>query len=214
MKSKAGIIPILALILLVVFMHSALALTGSMGNSRMVLRLEKGETVEKYILVKNVNDESIIVNLSVSGDLADYVKLKEDSFILEPGTEKEARFTIKAAKSGTTETKILVLFSPIEKGNGVGLASTVIVITDGDSDNSDEADEDESNNTGFSFNPKIPGIIEPGKEFSLSPMVILSISTILLAAVLVALSLYLKKMKNRKKVRRKIKSKKSAKKRS
>ena len=212
MKAKAGILLVLAAFFIVVSLSFSLAITGSMGNSRMVLRLSPGETVEKYILVKNVNNESIVISLSVSGNLSEYVNIRDNNFTLQPGEDKKAYFTIKAAKSGTTETKILVKFSPIVKGSAVGLASTIIVITGEVSAASDNTNEqNSSNSSGFSFNPKAGtgSVAEESKSnFSISPIMLLPISTIVLAAVLIALSIYLRKMKNRK-VR--TKSKKSAK---
>jgi hypothetical protein len=90
-----GVVVICALFL---SLANVSAITGSMGNSRMVLRLDVGESVQKYILVKNVNDEPLTIELNASGDLADHVTIEEDSFTLEPGAEKKAYFTITAAK--------------------------------------------------------------------------------------------------------------------
>jgi len=118
-------------ILLLVFSFSfASAITGSMGNARMILRVEQGDTIEKYILVKNVNNVSLDIELTTEGDLASHVNIKDKAFRLEPGTEKRAYFEITAAEKGTTETKINVQFTPIDGGNGVGLSSTVVVIAE------------------------------------------------------------------------------------
>lgn len=124
------------------------SLTGSMGNARMILRMEQGDTLEKYILVKNVNDEAINIELVASGDLVDYIDIKDDNFELAPGTEKKAYFTIKAKEDEMTESNINVKFSPLDGGNGVGLTSTIIVIpSEGDSwwdfgDDDDDIDDD------------------------------------------------------------------------
>ncbi len=142
------------LFLIIVSLSFVSSLTGSMGNARMILRMEQGEEIEKYILVKNVNNISIEIELSPNGDLADYIKISEDNFELAPNTEKKAYFTIKAKKEGTTESKIDVKFSPVGGGNGVGLSSTIIVIaSEGDSWwNSDDDDNDVDNNSSDSPN--------------------------------------------------------------
>ncbi|MDD5193862.1 MAG: hypothetical protein PHF67_04745 [Candidatus Nanoarchaeia archaeon] len=107
------------------------AITGSLGNARMILRANEGDTIEKYILVKNVNEEEIKIGLRASGDLAEYIKLKETEFNLAPGEDKKAYFTIKVPSNGTTESRIEVTFAKADgTGNGVGLTSTVIVIAE------------------------------------------------------------------------------------
>ena len=127
---KNGIMVMLLglLCVLLLFVSSTTALTGNIGNARMVLRVSQGDNIDKCILVKNVNDEDINVKLFPAGDLADYITLKDEEFILKPQEEKNACFTIVARKSGTTETKMNVMFSPLDRGNGVGLSSTIIVI--------------------------------------------------------------------------------------
>lgn len=121
---------VVGILLLVLSFSFASAITGSMGNARMILRVDQGDTIEKYILVKNVNNVSLDIELSAEGDLASYVNIKDKSFRLEPGSEKKAYFEITAAESGTTETKINVQFTPTNGENGVGLSSTVIVIAE------------------------------------------------------------------------------------
>ena len=129
-KSVSYIVNVLSFVVVLIFLSSSVfAITGSIGNARMILRAEQGDSIEKYILVKNVNNVSVNIELSASGDLEDYVDIKDSNFSLGPEEEKKAYFTIQAAKPGTTETKINVKFSPVDGKNGVGLSSTVIVIT-------------------------------------------------------------------------------------
>ncbi len=47
--------------------------TGSIGNSRMVLKMEVGETLSRSILVKNVNDFPVKIDITVTGDLVNKV---------------------------------------------------------------------------------------------------------------------------------------------
>lgn len=150
---------IFVVFLLVVLISSTIAsaLTASIGNARMVLRAEVGQTLEKSVLVKNVNDVAVKISMFVSGDLQNYTKLDEKEFNLNPGDEKNAYFTIKAINPGTYETNINVQYTP-ETGNGVGLSSTVVLIAYGegqmpDDTNNDVVDNpDNGNSTGDAAN--------------------------------------------------------------
>lgn len=115
--------------MLVLFLPFISALTVSIGNSRMVLRIAPGEEIERSILVKNINDVPVTIKLIVNGDLEGSIKLREESFILQAGEEKDAFFTVQPKEAGSTETKINVGFYP-EDGNAVGLTSTIVVIAD------------------------------------------------------------------------------------
>ncbi|MHA2023685.1 MAG: hypothetical protein ACTSWQ_08505 [Candidatus Thorarchaeota archaeon] len=178
------------------------AITGSIGNSRMVLRLETGEEIEKYILVKNKNDETLIIDLSPVGDLAENVEIKEDTFELQPNEEKKAYFTIYADEEGSTETKIDVRFTP-EEGNGVGLTSTIIVLASGESGNVPEENTDDTEIPGVTFNPSpSTGTEDSDKKFEITPTMILIISTLVLIAIFFALVMFAKKANGKKGSRR------------
>jgi hypothetical protein len=125
MELKKGIFGI---ILLLVFLSSVSAITGSIGNARMILRVDQGDVIERSILVKNVNDVAIDVEMFAEGDLKDYLTLEEEVFHLEPGEEKKAYFSLEVVEAGTTETTVNVKFTPVDGKNGVGLTSTIIVI--------------------------------------------------------------------------------------
>jgi len=127
---KGIVASIFVVVLMLSFVGSVYAITGSIGNARMILRPEVGETIDRTILVKNVNDVPLDITLSVSGDLEGDVKLIDEEFNLAAGDERKARFTIKIKNDVTTETKINVQFSPVDGGNGVGLSSTIIIIPD------------------------------------------------------------------------------------
>jgi hypothetical protein len=58
----------------------------------MVLRMDVGETIEKYVLIKNVNDVPVNVEITPTGDLAEYVKLTETNLTLDVGEEEKAYF--------------------------------------------------------------------------------------------------------------------------
>ena len=142
------------------------AITGSIGNARMILRVDQGDLIEKSILVKNINSVSVDVELSASGDLEKNIKIIDDKFTLPPGQDKKAYFTIDVKEAGSFESKINVKFSPSEGGNGVGLSSTVIVIAgDGsgtDDVNTDDLDDGLSGNLDDGIDPGVT--VSPGKN--------------------------------------------------
>ena len=174
----------------------------------MVLRPEVGETLEKFIRVINDNPEPITITFAISGDLKDNVKLEEESFVLAPGEEKNAYFTIFADSPSKTETKINVVFTP-EEGNGVGLTSTILIIPndgksldDKDINVKELSDEDSSNeeDRGISFKPSASKALENQKQKSIeiSPSKVLLISTLALTIIIIILFFYfLRKTSNK-----------------
>jgi hypothetical protein len=183
---------------------NASALTGRLGNSRMVLRLETGETAERYLSIENVNDVPIKISLAASGDLADNLEIKDNDFSLEPGESRKAYFTVKADEEGTTETKINVMYTPPE-GSGIGLTANIIVIASGESTGSEDNSETDNPDTGFSFNPTgnpSTGGNDSSFKLNFSPVVWLLISSIALVVIFIALLVYANKMKSKKRARR------------
>ena len=190
---------------------SVYAITGSIGNARMILRVDTGDKIEKYILVKNVNNVSLDIELTKDGELSEDIEIKDEKFSLAPGEDKKAYFTINVREPGTTESKIHVKFSPQDKGNGVGLSSTIIVIAEGEKksffdffsrDNKDNeeiekveenqtvsvgAESQESENSDVKETPKI------------NILLLLSFLTIILFAALLILVINLKSRRGYKK---------------
>ncbi len=144
----------LALILLI-SVSFASAITGSIGNARMILRASQGDTIDKYVLVKNVNNVSIDIEIFASGDLAKYIDVKDKKFTLSSGEEKNAYFTIKVPTNGTSESSINVKFTPQDGGNGVGLSSTVIIIANESDDSGGMFDWLLGDNSGGSDNSDV-----------------------------------------------------------
>lgn len=144
------------LFILLISIGFSSAITGAMGNARMVLYPEvNGWTntiIEKSILVNNVNNESINITLQLSEEAAKFIELIDKSFILEPHTEQQANFLVKVRKEGTYTGKINVFFSPIgEKKAGVALSSEIIVIAkknQGYEEVEETIEEDDTNATG------------------------------------------------------------------
>jgi hypothetical protein len=209
MKREAAFV--FCLFMAILLLGQAMALTGSIGNARMVLRLEQGQEIEKYILVKNVNDVPLTINLTATGDLADYIKIKDNNFKLDPGKEKKAYFTIKAALSKTTTTSINVAFTP-EEGSGVGLSSTIITLVEnGTNSETEETDpqEQENDETGTA-GKVITGFFSGFKLDSVS--ISLVITGIMLVIFIILIIVYFKKAnkKGSQKQKREIKPKKDS----
>jgi len=135
MKFKGLVFMFFVLVLIGFSISSVFAISAAIGNGRMILRGDVGDNVERYVNVINQNDFDVVINISVSGDLENYVSLVDESFILSAGEERKAYFNIEFAKSGTTETKINVQFTPVDDEGGAGLSSNVIVIAEGDDSN-------------------------------------------------------------------------------
>ena len=128
---------------------SVSALTGSIGNAKMILYPEVNgwttTTIEKSILVKNVNDEAIKITLQTDEEGSEFLELIDTEFTLEPDTEKKAQFLVKVKKVGTYNGKINVFFSPLdEKGPGVVLSSDIIVIAKKDQGYEEPEEEEET----------------------------------------------------------------------
>jgi hypothetical protein len=212
MNKRLIVSALLASFILLSVISQVSAITGRLGNSRMVLRLDVGEEARRNLLIENVNDVPLTIELVASGDLAGNVEFEENSFTLQPGEEKKAYFTISTKEPGTTETKLNVMFKP-PQGTGVGLSANVIVIAEGDAigENPDETNTDTSgeqttgetdqgDNSGFNFNPSGQNVNVGGKSSSLkfTPITILTFSTVALIVVFLILIIYSGKL-NRKK---------------
>lgn len=184
-RKVVGVLFFVCLILI----GSVSAITGSIGNARMILRAETGDVIEKYILVKNVNNVSVDVELSASGDLAEYIDVLDDSFRLEPESEKKAEFVVNVERPGTTEGTIDVKFTPIDGKNGVGLMSTVIVIAEKGSwfdwGDVDEEDKDEEDGSGISGG--VVGVSGDGNVIVIVVIVMVLILLILIVIFFVVL---------------------------
>jgi len=130
-------------LIIVLLASSVFAITGGLGNARMILRTEPGEDVQRNILIRNVNEVPLNISLSVTGDLKDNLEIDgEKDFEIQSGEDRKVYFTIYSDEEGTFETKINVQFTP-ENGNGVGLSSNIIMIVgEGENDNTNDEDDD------------------------------------------------------------------------
>ena len=57
------------LIFVILLTSSIYALTATLGNSRMILRMNVSDSMDKYLLIKNTNPVSVKIEISASGDL-------------------------------------------------------------------------------------------------------------------------------------------------
>jgi|GEM_PF-6476597 hypothetical protein len=147
------------LLLLMAFslVGSAYAITGTIGSSRMILRdVEVGEVIERNILVRNVNDVAVTIELFSEGEIASWIDIDETEFELAPNQERNAHISIEVREGGVHEGNVNVAFTPVDGGNGVGLTSTIIILSgeggdpnngwdpdDGDDDDDDSDDDDD-----------------------------------------------------------------------
>lgn len=189
------------------------AITGSIGNSRMILYPEfDGKTatsIEKSILVKNVNNASINITLKIAEDSDDFLELIDNEFVLGAGEEKKARFLVLIKKEGKYNGKINVFFTETEgKGPGVVLTSSISAITTkaGETNGKDNADDNANpeNNTssdedGVGINIGGAVIKDEEKKPLTMPQILIWSSLVLLIISIVLLVAAIKKQKERKK---------------
>ena len=193
--NRGLVLSIFLIALIILFTANVLAVTANIGNARMVLRANVGDTIQKSIFVKNINNDSVIINVTATGDLEKNMKVLDSSFTLAPGEEKNARFTIEIKKSGAFENRVNIFFYSPNEQKGVALSSNVIVMVNTGEDNENdtyiEPDGTEPDNSILDNN---------GISFSPSPtMLLLSITGfILLIFFIVLIVYYFKSNKNTK----------------
>ncbi len=199
MIKRLGVMVVILFIVLV-SVGAVSAITGAMGNARMILYPEvNGLTyteIEKSLLIKNVNNESINITLQIDEETGKFIELIDESFILEPKTEKKAQFIVKVKEEGTYKGKIAVFFSGLGKQKaGVALSSEVIVIA-----RKDQGSRGGGGDSGGVGQEDTGGVIsdESGeKKSSLTTSGLLIVPVLVLSIILVALMIIM--MKKRKK---------------
>ncbi len=128
-KVIPGLLFLLLLFSFILSISSVMAVTGKIGNARMILNLEEGDSLDRSIQVINDNNVSINISLVAEGVLKESLEVEDSEFILGPNEEKKAKFTVNAdLEPGQYEGKIRVTFNPLEANeSGVGLASNIIL---------------------------------------------------------------------------------------
>lgn len=196
------IIPIF--IFLLVFSSFGLAIRGEIGSGRVVINdvWEGEKTIERTILIRNINDVPIDITLLPTEDIEDIIHLIDGEFTLEAGEERKARFDIVLDRPGEWDGRIHVYFKP-EDGNTVVLASHMIIKSgaaegveipeeipdetpDGDEeieDDEDEIEEDDNEITGdVAFGMGGTDSPKPKKDFS-GIIILVILLVVIVAAV-------------------------------
>ena len=199
MSNKTILLFATVLLTLLVSLQFVSALSAT-GWAPRVIRPEKGEPLEKYVLVQNTNDVPVTIEIDVGGDLADDVELLDNSFVLTPSQEKKAYFIVDTKNSGILS--FVVRYIP-EEGNSVGLSHRISVSTEGGTpvepsddpsddpqDPQDPQDPDSSSDepSGFSLTPG--GIPDESRDKPFNPLVIFSITTPMLAIAVILLFIF------------------------
>lgn len=190
-QKRIHILPFMLLAFAVINSINVSAITGSIGNARMILypEINEGKTtiIEKTILVKNINNVSINIKLETDENSSKFLKIIDDNFSLNPGGERKANFRVEVNKDGRYEGKINVFFTPGEgKDPGVVLSSTVIVIAGGDDSDTTEASDETDSIT--------EKAVDSNENKTITPiLLIMSFSSIILIIILIFLAKSLKK---------------------
>jgi len=195
--SKRVCIFIPAFLMIVLLLALTSALTGKIGNARMVLYPEVGfwgTSIDKTILVINDNSEEVSVKLQASEN-SSFIEITDKEFTLQPGEQRDAKFKINIRKEGDYEGRINVFFAPFS-GNGAGvvLSSTIIIHASG------KGSSDDGDNGGGNTDSESDVALNIGEFVSDENnrgLVIASISTAVLAIILIVM-LVLSRKKERK----------------
>jgi len=187
MISKRVSVFIFATALILSMTLLASAITGKIGNARVVLYpiVESGGTsIDRTILVINDNDVEVNVSLQI-GENSSLIEIIDKNFVLQPGEQTEARFKINLKKAGDYEQRINVLFAPFSgKGAGVALSSTIIIHATGESDNSDIVDNADNGESVTGDAVSLGDFVSDEKN---KWLIIASVSTLILLSLLIVL---------------------------
>ena len=129
MKKGLIVLGVISLLFLMTIANAS-AITGKIGNGKMLISSDVGETISRTIRVINDNDVAVNITLFASGDLEEDITIIDKSFILQPNTEKNAQFKVEITKEGIS--KINVRFTPLTDAPGVGLSAQLTVKTNGE----------------------------------------------------------------------------------
>ena len=151
MKTNFKIIFFSVLLILSINLVYAVGVTGAIGNGITVIpRQNVGEgkevTLDRELIVINKNNFRVNITLEPSREIKDIVELLDTSFPLEANQEKNARFKIIVKDNNEHSGKTNVYFKPNE-GNGVVLASKLIILGDKVEGNTEENNNITDDNT-------------------------------------------------------------------
>ena len=109
-----------------ILLNSTSAILGYLRPPKMIIRLNTSETVERSFVIQNVNNISIVVNASISGNISEVITIKNPSFELIPNETKTMDFTTKTDKSGVYSGQIVVTYNnePIQIASDITIFAT------------------------------------------------------------------------------------------
>ena len=174
---------IASLIFLFIIIPNVLAITGEIGNARVVIKKDFSgiETIERTILVRNSNDVPLDITLEATDEINEITEVIDKEFKLEAGEEKKARFNLNIKQPGEWAGKINVFFKP-EEGNTVVLASNLILIIKGENGEIPIDGEDQLDDSEDELDDEITGNVvskeeddDTGKESSIPIGIILAV---------------------------------------
>jgi hypothetical protein len=126
MNQKIYSILILVIFSLILF-NSASAILGYLRPAIMKIRLNTTDTVERSLTIKNVNNVTIVVNSSISGNISEIITIKNPSFELLPNETKTMDFVTKTDKPGVYSGQIILTYN----NEPIQLTSDITVIAIG-----------------------------------------------------------------------------------
>lgn len=181
---------ILGIILSISFIS---AVSGGIGNGKVVLNAKVGDIIEKSVKVINYDNISVNIELSGAGDLKDQFKFKKNNFTLAPKEETDVGYSLRVTKEGRSDSQINVKFIPTEGKNGIILpASVIIFAAKGNSTTLDWTDLITGDNNMNDIN-KTNGKYNPKDTAKINPIVIgLFATAIVFVILLVLLIFYIK----------------------
>lgn len=123
MHQKLFSILILVIFSLILF-NSVSAILGYLRPAIMIIRLNTTDTVERSLTVKNVNNVSIAVNSSISGNISEVITIKNPTFEILPNETKTIDFITKTDKPGVYSGQVVVAYN----NEQIQLASDITVV--------------------------------------------------------------------------------------
>lgn len=199
MIHKRVLVIFTAVLLVLSMVNFASAITGKIGNARAVLYPEVGlfgVTIDRTIQVINDNDVPISIKMEAAAN-SSFIQIVDKEFTLEPREERNAEVKIKLKKAGDYEGRVNIFFAPEDgKGAGVALSSTFIIHATSTSEDTGSADDSES--VDEDGNPVTGNVVlDTFKDKKNLPIIIASVSTVILAGVFIILVIFSKRKKKK-----------------
>ena len=180
MKKGFTILGIILLLSLIITSNAS-AITGKIGNGKMIITADVGESVSRTIRVRNDNDVAVNITIFASGDSEKDITIIDKTFILQPNEEKNAQFTVKVTKTGNN--KINVRFQPLTDEPGVGLSAQLTVKTNGKETNGEGGTTNNNNND---LTGEVTAKLNPDNQRN-TFLIIMGVLTLILLIILVVL---------------------------